>query len=418
MTGSLASLMAPSSVATDAPSCLGKRATIVGTNTDDRRLVTLKGTPGDDVIVGLRGSDLIDARGGDDLVCAGGGDDAIRGGAGNDKIRSGGGIDSVWGGGGHDSIGGGAGPADELHGDRGNDRLFGGRGTEDLLIGGPGDDVMKGGRGRDIVLFVGAPRGVHVDLGTGEASGQGADRMVSVENAFGSFFDDVLYGDDRANTLGGGPDDDELHGSGGRDRLRSGEGAEAGTDLLDGGAGRDTAFYYLSWDPVRADLVTGQALTTGVDTLVSIEDLFGSKHDDVLIGDDGDNVIQGSLGDDVMDGGGGIDTATFRDSFELVVDLVEGTAVEERGSDTLENFENIVGSSFADTIVGDDGPNAIWGGSGDDSLVGDSGDDTLIGQRGEDEVNGGDDLDTCDGETEIDCELDPTGASARRREVG
>jgi len=242
--------------------------------------------------------------------------------------------------------------------------------------------------------------------------------MISLESLHGTFHNDALYGDDGANTLGGGPGDDELYGLGGDDRLRSGEWNPSGTDLLDGGEGLDTAWYYLSWDAVQADLTTGQAVTSGVDTLVGIENLFGSKENDILIGDDGNNVIQGSLGDDVMDAGGGRDTATFRDSFELVVDLVEGTAVEYRGSDTLANFEDIVGSSFADTIIGDDGPNSIWGGRGADSLIGAGGDDVLIGERGNDSVNGGDGTDTCDGETEIDCELDPAAAFYSRDRRG
>jgi serralysin len=67
-----------------------------------------------------------------------------------------------------------------------------------------------------------------------------------------------------------------------------------------------------------------------------------------------------SRGNDVMDGGGGTDAAPCFDSFEVVVDLVGGTATEERGSGTLANLENVIGSAYADTILGDDGPNAIW----------------------------------------------------------
>jgi Ca2+-binding RTX toxin-like protein len=418
VTVALAGAVLPVHPAIAAPTCFGKRATIVGTNRDKSEPAELKGTPGNDVIVGLSGYDYIDARGGDDLICAGGGDDWIEAGSGDDKVMGQGGIDEIRGGGGHDRIWGGRGPAEVLVGGGGNDRLFGGAGTEDLLIGGPGDDVMNGGRGLDIVLFADSPQGVHADLRTGEATGHGNDRMVSLESLHGTFLNDVLYGDDGANTLGGGPGDDELYGLGGDDRLRSGEWNPSGTDLLDGGEGRDTAWYYLSWDAVQADLTTGQAVTSGVDTLVGIENLFGSKHNDTLIGDDGNNDIQGSLGDDVMDARGGTDTAMFRDSFELVIDLVEGTAVEDRGSDTLENFENVIGSTFADTIIGDDGPNSIWGGSGADTLSGAGGDDMLIGERGNDNVNGGDGTDICDGETEIECELDPAAAiySMDRRE--
>lgn len=410
MVVALAGAVLPVHPAVAAPTCFGKRATIIGTNRDPRQLVNLKGTRGNDVIVGLRGMDNIDARGGDDLICAGAGDDFISAGSGDDKVRGGDGIEDIWGGGGHDRIWSGQRPAEGLHGGRGNDWLYGGPGTEDYLFGGPGDDVLDGGHGRDLAMFVDSSRGVHADLSTGEATGQGNDRMMSVEIAFGTFFNDVLNGDDHANTLAGGPGDDELHGLEGDDHLRSGEGAGAGTDLLDGGEGLDTANYYLAWDPVQADLTTGQAVTSGIDTLESIENLFGSKHNDVLIGNDENNVIQGSQGDDVMDSRGGTDTAVFRDSFELLIDLVEGTAVEDRGSDTLENFEDVIGSTFADTIIGDDGPNSIWGGSGADSLVGDGGDDTLIGERGHDSVNGGDGTDTCDGETETGCELEPSAA--------
>ena len=404
------SVVAPAYPAAAAPTCFGKRATIVGTNRDESRPVELKGTPGNDVIVGLRGYDYIDARGGVDLICAGEGDDEIYAGPGNDKIRGEGDIDFVLGGGGHDSIWGGAGPADDLRGERGNDRLFGGPGSDDWLVGGPGDDVMNGGRGRDAVLFADSPQGVHADLSTGEATGHGNDRMVSVETVAGTYFDDVLYGDDNANFLAGGTGDDELHGLGGDDHLRSGDPAPAGNDLLDGGEGSDTANYYLSWEGVQADLSTGQAVSSGVDTLMGIENLFGSKENDVLTGNDENNVIQGFQGDDVMDGRGGTDMAMFQNSFELLIDLGEGTAVEDRGSDTLKNFEDIIGSSFADTIIGDDGRNSIWGGRGTDSLIGAGGDDVLIGERGNDSVNGAVGTDTCDAETEIDCELDPAAA--------
>jgi hypothetical protein len=59
-----------------------------------------------------------------------------------------------------------------------------------------------------------------------------------------------------------------------------------------------------------------------------------------------------------MDGGGGTDEVAFIDSYEVTVDLVREPPTEERFSDTLANFETIIGSAFADTIIGDDGPNA------------------------------------------------------------
>lgn len=402
-------------VARAGPTCFGKAATILATSNDPSNVLRLTGTRGDDVIVGGPGIDDIHARGGDDLICGRGGDDYIHAGSGNDKVMGQGGIDDVWGEGGHDRIWGGQGPAEGLYGGRGDDRLFGGPGTEDYLYGGPGDDLMDGGGGRDLAMLVEARRGVRADLGTGLARGHGRDRLRRIEGVFGSSFDDVLWGDDRANTLAGGPGDDRMHGRGGNDRLRSGWGGE---DLLDGGEGRDAANYFLSREPVEADLSTGQAVTSGVDTLVDISDLVGSRYDDTLIGDDGDNVIHGSRGDDTMDGRGGTDEATFPDSYELVVDLVAGTATEDSGSDTLTNLENVTGSAFADTIIGDDGPNAFWGGRGADSLVGAGGNDVLIGQRDDDSADGGDGVDTCRAETETDCELDPAARRVRGDVLG
>ena len=46
----------------------------------------------------------------------------------------------------------------------------------------------------------------------------------------------------------------------------------------------------------------------GKDTLVSIENLYGSPYNDVLTGDAHDNMIVGGAGNDTLYGGGGNDT--------------------------------------------------------------------------------------------------------------
>ena len=60
------------------PKCLGKPATIVGTNGND----TLNGTAGPDVIVGRAGNDTIRGRGRNDLICGNKGADRVQGHAG------------------------------------------------------------------------------------------------------------------------------------------------------------------------------------------------------------------------------------------------------------------------------------------------------------------------------------------------
>lgn len=69
--------------------CLGRRATIVGTDGDD----VLRGTPGNDVIVARGGRDDIAGQDGDDVLCGDDGDDRLDGGAGSDALESGLGVD-------------------------------------------------------------------------------------------------------------------------------------------------------------------------------------------------------------------------------------------------------------------------------------------------------------------------------------
>ncbi|CAN0484539.1 unnamed protein product, partial [Phaeothamnion confervicola] len=52
-------------------------------------------------------------------------------------------------------------------------------------------------------------------------------------------------------------------------------------------------------------------------------------------------------------------------------------------------FENLLGSSFADTLTGNIGANRLDGGAGDDTLNGGAGGDTLVGGAGNDTLVGG-----------------------------
>ena len=91
----------------------------------------IRGTPGDDVIMGSSQDDVILSGGGNDIVCAGAGDDVIEDVAGDDAL---------WGDDGDDHIFAGA----------GNDRVEGGRGR-DVIMGGPGIDELFGDRGADFL---------------------------------------------------------------------------------------------------------------------------------------------------------------------------------------------------------------------------------------------------------------------------
>jgi Ca2+-binding RTX toxin-like protein len=261
--------------------------------TDNRAVVsvaacTQTGTPGDDTLTGTRGADVL---------CGGAGDDTISGGAGND-----------------------------------------------LLVGGPGADTLAGGRGDDTVSYRTATRGVHVDLGTGTATG--GDSLLGVENAQGSRFADRLVGSGRANSLDGGRGKDLISGLGGADTLLGGDARDTlvpggGNDQVDGGIGADLVSYADSPRSVTVDLRKGHEVASDRDRLRSIEGVRGSRFGDVLKG-------------------------------SLVADRIYGG----RGKDTIL----AVGGN--DRALGGLGNDRIWGGDGRDLIAGGPGRDACAQNAG------------------------------------
>lgn len=118
----------------------------------------LVGTDGPDVILAFDGNDKIEAGAGKDVVCAGSGKDRVYGGANDDVLLGGAGEDIISGDRGDDVLRGGAGSdvlsggkgRDVLHGDGGDDGLYGGGGA-DTLSGGAGDDACFGGGATDVI---------------------------------------------------------------------------------------------------------------------------------------------------------------------------------------------------------------------------------------------------------------------------
>ena len=104
------------------------------------KLVKVKGTTGNDVIIGGAGSEFINGKAGDDEVRGENGDDRVFGGPGDDTVGGGFGDDFVFGGAGNDTVNGGMGQ-DFLKGGGGEDRLTGNDG--DVLFGQGGADVFR-----------------------------------------------------------------------------------------------------------------------------------------------------------------------------------------------------------------------------------------------------------------------------------
>lgn len=222
----------------------------------------------------------------------------------------------------------------------GNTAIFGGTG-DDFLHGGAGGDALDGGDGIDTASYEGSTNRVNVSLLSGEGSGAQAtnDTLTNIENLIGSDFGDTLRGDNARNRIDGADGNDVLIGFGGNDILIGGAGQDIltggdGADFLQGGVGVDQARYNNSAEGVQINLLDGTASGGQAegDILFNIENLFGSNHDDVLIGDENNNQILGNNGDDILAGnggintlfgGGGADTFVLTEGFSYVRDFVD-----------------------------------------------------------------------------------------------
>ncbi len=356
--------------------CFGEPATIVGTNGDD----SITGTNGPDVIVSRAGADTVEGGGGFDLVCGGPGPDRLSGGRGGEF----------------------------LFGGKGDDRLRGGAGPFSDYAPGPGRDRVVGSNVvDDVVHFIGATGPVVASLITQEATGQGADELISVEHLLGGPFGDTLIGNSADNTLVGRAGADELRGGEGFDFLAG----QKGDDDIHGGADSDIADYYeenrnaglSTAGPITVDLVAGTAEGDGSDTLGGIEGATGSDGDDTMTGDEKENAFFLLVGgDDFVDAGRGADDLTAGAGLDalgmfygkqgrpraagVTVDLSTNTTSD---GDTLAGFEDVGGTLSDDNLTGDNGPNGLFPFDGDDTVAAGGGDDLVDPGNGTDDADGG-----------------------------
>jgi Ca2+-binding RTX toxin-like protein len=359
---------------------------------------------------GWTGDDTFDGGGGNDFLDGWSGDDTLVGGDGADTVLGGDGIDTLTGGVGDDSLDGEAG--------------------DDLINGDAGDDAIQGGAGTDTLSYASAAGSVTVNLALATAQNTGAaglDTINGIEIVVGSGFadtlsagasgatlrgeggNDALNGGAAADTLEGGAGDDAINGGASSDTLKGGDGAdtldggdgddsldgEGGQNTLVGGAGRDTARFSAAIAGLTIDLNITTAQDTGgagVQTLSQIENVVGSSYADTLTGDAADNTLDGGAGDDILrggagadtlNGGAGVDTADYSSStVGVIADLGGYTNV----GDTLQQMENLIGSSFDDQLTGSSGNNVLLGGDGHDSIFSDGGVDVLDGGAGVDRI--------------------------------
>lgn len=386
----------PGTASAATPTCFGKQATIVGTNTGER----IVGTPDADVIVAKGGDDTIFGRGGRDRICGGGGKDTLVGARGRDRLKGGRGADNFFGG-------------------QGSDVMISGQGSFHVMFGGPGDDFYNGfGSPFDFAAFTNARNPVNANLANNVATGQGNDTLKDIEGLAGSEMADTLTGDRAPNFIFGDQGNDTISLSGVPAGSSESDFAEGGpgNDRITGSNAFDVVTYLAAPSGVTVDLQSGTVSGgEGNDTLLSIEGVDGSGFADTLSGSADDDAFQGNGGADTIDGRMGDDVLVyFSAGGGVTVDLGAGTASGGgAGNDSLISVEDVIGSSFADTITGNDVGNFLGGGGGNDVLSGLAGGDALIGDAGNDTADGGDGTDVCDAESEINCEQDPVTTSAR-----
>ena len=270
----------------------------------------------------------------------------------------------------------------------------------------PDADITS--QGAELVLLAGADN--DDAIGAQGGPGVGAPFTVAPLQISGGPGDDTLEGGDSTtaflapgDTLIGDEGDDTLRGFAGDDRLDQG----SGDDTMVGGVGTDSVEFSDAPAGVTVDLgrTTQQNTGDGLDAISEVEQVYGSEASDTLIGNGGPNHLAGRGGDDTLDGrasadslvgGAGTDVVSFEEApTGVVADLTAGTATGGAGADSLVDFENIVGSPFADTLTGNALDNSIVGLGGTDSISALAGADTVDVRDGEPDIAScGSDLDT------------------------
>jgi Ca2+-binding RTX toxin-like protein len=208
-------------------------ATIEGTTGNDHIIVDGEDGPGPHTVKGYTGVDVIeiDTYVRTDIYLEDGGD-TVRGGEGNSDIHFNGAANRLYGGGGNDAF------------------SFGTLGAGNLIDGGDGTDSFRAtGDGAFINLAEG--RGAFRSETSGEIYRY---ELRDLETLTGTTGNDILVGDDDANTIHGWVGDDLVSGRGGDDILTSDDWVSpSGNDVFVGGLGADEITTANGDDVIRID---------------------------------------------------------------------------------------------------------------------------------------------------------------------
>jgi Ca2+-binding RTX toxin-like protein len=176
----------------------------------------------------------------------------------------------------------------------------------------------------------------------------------------------IIEGSDKDDRTYGNKSDNHITTVQGNDTIV----ASTGNDYLDGGTGFDTVDYGSLREFVVVDLETQSTLkgskgSLGRDELYSVENVIGTKYNDIISGDGhanvlsggtghdqlfgrygndelngdwGNDILVGGQGKDILNGGSGSDTASYFDAGgSVMVDLGQGIGALGTHSATLSS---------------------------------------------------------------------------------
>ena len=249
---------------------------------------------------------------------------------------------------------------------------------------------------------------IYLSEGAWSFVGQKSDNITSpnqmtinfgtkIEDAYGSRFNDLIVGNQYANTIFSGSGNDVVQGGIGDDYLNAG----TGNNWTLGGAGED--FIYIESEEVWGDdfialnvgsnesVATGQRLK--LDGMQRFSDIVdgGGEYDVLMLTDDADAIFIDDIYSEHNDKVELIDLSNSTKSIERVASIEEiqcglGDDLVDLTTDKFNGISNI-------KIFGEEGNDVLWGSKGDDIIIGGVGDDILCGASGLDSLWGGEGAD-------------------------
>ncbi|MBW6400197.1 calcium-binding protein [Roseomonas sp. HJA6] len=277
--------------------------------------------------------------------------------------------------------------------------------------------------------------------GTGIDQGNHAEILIGTAQddlitSGGGFFHE-MFGQDGDDTLLASPGTTYafMHGGDGNDLHLGGDGRDSfrgnrGSDTFDGGGGTTDAIEFRdSTDAVKVDLArtTLQYVSDydGGDIILNVEQVYGSRWNDTLLGSASGDMLVGRDGRDILNGRAGADTMDGGQDNDIYYVDNAGDAVWESGYHNVSGYDRIVstvsyalsdsvyverlslsggvavnaqgnflsnrldGNALGNTLSGLNGNDLMFGFAGNDTLLGGEGNDRLLGGAGADSLVGG-----------------------------